>query len=46
MQVPFDKFEKYYDINEVDNEGKYKAWLLGIEKYEAKKRIHHFIPFS
>ena len=46
MHVPFEKFEKYYDVNEVDDQGKYKAWLLGIEKYEAVKRIHHFIPFS
>jgi len=46
MTVPIETFEKYYDVNEVDDQGKYKAWLLGIEKYEALKRIHHFIPFS
>jgi hypothetical protein len=46
LSVPFTVFEKYYDVKNIDNEGKYKAWLLGIERYTAEKRIHHFVPFS
>ena len=37
MSVPFTVFEKYYDVSNTDSEGKYKAWLLGIEKYTALK---------